>query len=769
MNVKKMQVAGSLTEDEVRDIARDTLGFENSDVAQSNVGQITTFNQLGFKGVNDRPDGWYLPHNPIFPAIILETKQSKLSFSKKEIDEILKNCRIAGVKYNKVIGILFNGHDILVFKNGNKLTKEYMLHNKEYYLGLFTENTLDKKEIYRVTKRINDSLHFKFGIKNLSHRMIFTACALVAKRYGAVLANGMSFNTFRTSIYDKLTQSYTKEIQQNEKINILLKTFEKIDVNLIAPQDAIDDFISDITAISDNINSDYWNGEDVMAIFFNEFNRYKKKSDSGQVFTPDHITSFMYRLIDVNKDDRILDAACGSGAFLVKSMCNMINEAGGSKTTKAEDIKHTQLFGIEFDSEVFALACANMLIHKDGKTNLELLDSRTDSAYEWIKDKNITKVLMNPPFESKYGCLDIVLNVLNGVADRDSSLHHLCAFILPDKKLEKKNQVSRVRKILKKHRITQIIKLPEKTFGGVNTSIFVFEAGRPQLDKKIFGCFIEEDGLDTVKNQGRQDVYGNWKNIEDYWIRVINREVEDQTIQYLDPKEHLSYQIKNDVTISRALFNATIIETQIYKSGLDFSVFCENLSKSIVYQMDFPEAGRALYGKLLEMTKSFGDDKIIDTATWGKFKMSKILLKIDRGHRLRKHDRRVGDMPLVTAGYLNQGITEYIDNYEQRVFSDSITIDMFCNCFYRDYQFMCDDNVIVFKPINDISDNAILFIVSIINAYSQRFGDKYNYANQFRENNFLKEYIYIPMDSFGNPDWAFMEGYINNLPYSNII
>ena len=36
----------------------------------------------------------------------------------------------------------------------------------------------------------------------------------------------------------------------------------------------------------------------------------------------------MYRLIEVNKDDYVLDAACGSGAFLVKSMCNMVKEAG---------------------------------------------------------------------------------------------------------------------------------------------------------------------------------------------------------------------------------------------------------------------------------------------------------------------------------------------------------------------------------------------------------------------------------------------------------
>ena len=91
-----------------------------------------------------------------------------------------------------------------------------------------------------------------------------------------------------------------------------------------------------VVEISDLINSDNWNGEDVMAIFFSETSIViKKKSDSGQVFTPDHITSFMYRLIDVNQSDVILDAACGSGAFLVKSMCNMIKEAGGVNTKKA--------------------------------------------------------------------------------------------------------------------------------------------------------------------------------------------------------------------------------------------------------------------------------------------------------------------------------------------------------------------------------------------------------------------------------------------------
>ena len=128
-----------------------------------------------------------------------------------------------------------------------------------------------------------------------------------------------------------------------------MDVFSEIKLNANCSQEAIDKFISDVSLISDNINSDFWDGEDVMAIFFNEFNRYKAKSESGQVFTPDHITSFMYRITNTTHEDYVLDAACGSGAFLVKAMCNMIREVGGIRTKRAIEIAQTQLFGIEFE------------------------------------------------------------------------------------------------------------------------------------------------------------------------------------------------------------------------------------------------------------------------------------------------------------------------------------------------------------------------------------------------------------------------------------
>lgn len=572
-----------LTEDVVRDNAGKILGFENEKGIQSGVGQLTTFNQLGFRGVNDKPDGWYLPDNFEDTAIILETKNSD-QILQNYLYELEKNCNIVLTKYKKVVGILYNGYEVIVTKNNEMIDSSEKLESKQYYLSLFIVNKIDKQKIYNLSKKINDCLHVEFGIKNLYHRMIFTACALVAKRYGASLFKGMNYQTFHTSIHSTLAKSLEDSRRQNQKLDILLDVYSEIKMNSSDNQEAIDNFIEWVTEISECLNSDYWNGEDVMGIFFNEFNRYKKKSESGQVFTPEHITSFMYRIIDVHQDDKVLDAACGSGGFLVKSMSKMIKEAGGVQTQKAKKIKMSQLFGIEFDREIYALACANMLIHKDGKTNLEQLDSRTLKAAEWIRSKGITKVLMNPPFERKYGCLKIVENVLDSVP-----AHTMCAFILPDKKLEKDKSDS----ILKHHQLQKIIKLPEKVFSeGVTASVFVFESGIPQNEKEIFACYIEDDGLETVKNQGRHDIKDRWQEIEDRFVDVVHKQSGDKSIQWIKPSEHLSYQMpEKEFEIFEQDFTKTMMDYMMYEDGIDAKDFYDNLIEKVMYSSVVTEDG----------------------------------------------------------------------------------------------------------------------------------------------------------------------------------
>ena len=95
------------TEDQVRDEAKIILGFNDSEEnVQQGTGQITTFNQLGFPGKNDKPDGWYLPKGKSEVAIILETKSEKEDLTKsKWVKELMKNIDIVNLQYTKVVQI----------------------------------------------------------------------------------------------------------------------------------------------------------------------------------------------------------------------------------------------------------------------------------------------------------------------------------------------------------------------------------------------------------------------------------------------------------------------------------------------------------------------------------------------------------------------------------------------------------------------------------------------------------------------------------------
>lgn len=596
-----------LTEDKVRTEADAVLGLsalDGKDGARSGTGQITTFNQLGFQGVQDKPDGWYLPSNRNDVALVLEAKASTIPLGRPQAEELLKNIRIVNEQYHKTVGLLYNGDDLRVFKNLEEVEAPAALQAVGYYLGLFNENGIDKDHIYELTARINNCLHFEFGIKNLYHRMIFTACALVAKRYDAhFVADGkVDYSEFHQVILSTINKEMLRDKRQNFKLNLLGDVFAEIKMNLNVNsedekeqahvRELIKQFIEWVTEISDCINSDAWRGEDVMGIFFNEFNRYKTKSEAGQVFTPEHLTDFMYRILEVNKDDRILDATCGSGGFLVKAMANMIREAGGVRTEKAREIKDGQLFGIEYDREIYALACANMLIHKDGKTNLEQMDTREETACAWIrriaggvweKDEagryvyrsgGVTKVMMNPPYENKYGCMTIVENVMDNVPPNT-----LCGFILPDKKLEKTGKAQKQR-ILKHHRLLKVIKLPEDLFFGigVTTSIFVFKAGVPQNDEEFFTCWMKDDGLVTVKNKGRHDVYGRWPEIEDTWVNTVKKQSGDSTCKWESPKKHLSYQMPvKPFEITEEDFRRTAMDYLMFQQGIDAKEFDESV------------------------------------------------------------------------------------------------------------------------------------------------------------------------------------------------
>lgn len=181
-------MARSMTEDAVRDLAREALGLVDSEIARAGVGQLTTFNQLGFPGVADKPDGWYLPNNKNEVAVVLETKATRITLGQAQVDEVLKNVRIMQTQYKKVVGILYNGEDIRVFKGEEEVKTPTKLLNRTRLCGQHKKPPCRILSFKRSGAATAVPLPFLFGCVR-GYRSKYT-CRSVRLLLGASLACG---------------------------------------------------------------------------------------------------------------------------------------------------------------------------------------------------------------------------------------------------------------------------------------------------------------------------------------------------------------------------------------------------------------------------------------------------------------------------------------------------------------------------------------------------------------------------------------------------
>lgn len=163
----------------------------------------------------------------------------------------------------------------------------------------------------------------------------------------------------------------------------------------------------------------------------------------------------------------------------------------------------------------------------------------------------------------------------------------------------------------KKHSLLKIIKLPSEIFAGKassDTSIFLFKAHEPQNNKEIFACHIKEDGLETIKNKGRQDIKGIWKNkLEPYWLDVIYKQSGDESCQWLKPDEHLSYQMPQEpFSISEQDFKKVVLDFMLFENGIDKKEFEKAMLESLLYDSKIEL-------KDSEILVRFDKDKEVDT------------------------------------------------------------------------------------------------------------------------------------------------------------
>jgi hypothetical protein len=131
--------------------------------------------------------------------------------------------------------------------------------------------------------------------------------------------------------------------------------------------------------------------------------------------------------------------------------------------------------------------------------------------------------------------------------------------------------------------------------------------------------------------------------------------------------------------------------------------------------------------------------------------------KATRGKRLKSLDRVDGDLPFVTAGEADTGISAYIGNPVEVFQTNTITIDMFGSAKYRNYCYGADDHVAVVHT-KRIEKHAVIFITAAIHKVS--YNSLWDYSNNFYAKDADSLTVYLPVDGDGNPDYDYMSAFI---------
>ena len=141
---------------------------------------------------------------------------------------------------------------------------------------------------------------------------------------------------------------------------------------------------------------------------------------------------------------------------------------------------------------------------------------------------------------------------------------------------------------------------------------------------------------------------------------------------------------------------------------------------------------------------------------WKTFNLQSLFGKSTRGQRLKSTDRILGNLPFVTAGEFNDGISAFIGN-DVHIFSENTTtIDMFGSAKYRNYKYGGDDHVAIVHTEN-LPKLASIFVTSSIHKTSS--AGQFSYSRNFYAKDADELNISLPVIN-NKPNYKLMEIFI---------
>ncbi len=462
--------------------------------------------------------------------------QDKLQNKKTTTQKFLANFKIIGIAFSGNIADEHN-HLIDTFIIQDDKIKDISIkefQNEENYISLFENLDLEliANNISKSSSEINRMLR---NIDSQKRPVLLSALMICLYEKDGVQNDFKgNYQNYQTStiisnIPTTIAAILIEEGISQDKIDVLNNelSFIRTDNDL-----KNSNILSEILKELENNVIPLFNKQssyDIIGKFYEEFLRYAGIANvkKGIVLTPNHITTLFAQLIQVKANDKIFDACCGTGAFLISGMNKLIDSISHSdlanKTQKINNVKQNQLLGFEKSNTMYSLAISNMLFRGDGKSRIHNIDFFSDEAINILETENPTIGFINPP----YGGLDNSKNpTKKEIQFLEQMLDNVSRYgvIIAPQSVFFKDDIIRDR-ILTKHTLKAVINMPKELFqpnASTHTAIAIFETHLPHSNAEVVFYDLKDDGFVLSKNKGRTDIYNKWNKIKETLFEKLN-------------------------------------------------------------------------------------------------------------------------------------------------------------------------------------------------------------------------------------------------------
>lgn len=621
------------------------------------------------------------------------------------------------------------------------------------YLNLLESKKLVKKfsveEIKQLANKYNNIMR-ELNIIPQERIMFIASCLLAlqndffAKTYNMSADNSALVETLITNVEIVLKNNKIpdKKIQQICANARLIKNYQKM--LELSPHKAgsLIYFLKQLELVIIPMINDSNSHQDALGIFYHEFIKYtagNAGNELGIVLTPEHLCDFMCEVANLNINDTVIDIACGTGSFLVSAMKHLIVKA--TNVEQIKKIKDTQLYGVEFQPNIYSIAITNMILRGDGQSNIYNEDCFKFTVPNHV---NFSVGLLNPPYSQKSEVeLNFVKKMLDLLTPRGIGVVVVpmsCAIGTKFKE-ERKS-------LFANHTLKAVFSMPDDIFYpvGTNVCVMVWEAHIPHdsTSSTFFG-YYKDDGFIKKKNLGRVDFNNKWKSIKEEWLYLYRKN------QEVTGKTALKCITANDEWLCEAYMDTDY-------SNLTYKNFEQTIRDFLSYQIR--------YRDIIQIQNNIGKvTNNIDMHNWHTFVVGEIF-QCETTKHLIIDDMLSGEVPFISRTANNNGVECFVDmDISKQIEGNCITIGAEGRyAFYQTESFVTGVKVYTLRHKKLNKYNA-MFICTILNQEVFR----YSYGRARIINLIKLEKITLPANSQNEPDWEYMEKYIKLLPYGDCV